>query len=278
MNTHDSLVSTPDRAPRRQRYPVVLRQLEVLDVRVLSRSMVRVVLGGEELKGFASLGFDDHVKMFFPAPGDVVPILPHVGPDGLEMRKDGLKPLARDYTPRHFDAAKNELHIDFAIHHEGPASLWARAVKPGDGAWIAGPRGSFIIPFTFDWHLLVSDETGLPAVQRRLAELPASARALVLVEVDGREDELPMESAAEVETIWVHRHKGSVAIEAPLVSALRERALPQGDGFAWIGCESAVAKDLRRLLVEERGMNPKWVRASGYWRRGASGVHDHYDE
>ncbi len=45
--------------------------------------------------------------------------------------------------------------------------------------------------------------------------------------------------------------------------------LPAGDFHAWVGCESAIAKALRAHLVGERGANPKWTRASGYWRRGA---------
>ncbi len=64
------------------------------------------------------------------------------------------------------------------------------------------------------------------------------------------------------------------ASEPPLLAALRETLLPTGDFHAWIGCESAAAKALRAHLVNECKANPKWIRASGYWRRGAAGTHD----
>ena len=63
-----------------------------------------------------------------------------------------------------------------------------------------------------------------------------------------------------------------------LADALRAATLPAGDLHAWIGCESAAAKALRAHLVGERGLNPKWVRASGYWRRGSAATHDTHDE
>lgn len=271
-------LSTADRMPKRHRHTVRLRHLTVLRVEKLSRSMVRVTLGGPELEGFVSLGFDDHVKMFFTAAGESAPHLPTVGPDGLEMPENGPRPIARDYTPRRYDAAKGELQIDFALHERGPASDWARNAAPGQSAWVAGPRGSFEVPFTFDWHLLMADETGLPALARRLEELPAGTRALALIEVDGKADEIALKTVGDVEIIWAHRN-GSAAGEAQvLVDTLKNKSLPDGGFAAWVGCESQIAKQLRRVLVDERGANPKWVRASGYWRRGATGVHDHFDE
>ena len=69
MSITDSIeTAVPDRTPKRHRHAVKLRCLDVARVEQLSRSMVRIVLTGPELEGFASFGFDDHVKMFFPLP------------------------------------------------------------------------------------------------------------------------------------------------------------------------------------------------------------------
>lgn len=269
---------TADRLPKRHRHPVHLRRLAVSRVETIGPALVRVILTGPELAGFTSLGFDDHVKMFFAAPGEAEPCLPTVGPNGLEMPEEGRRPLGRDYTPRSYDATKGELAIDFAIHHDGPASNWARTARPGDLAWIAGPRGSFVIPFDFDWHLLIADETGLPALARRLEELPAGTRAIALIEVDGPTEQIRIETAAEAQIVWAYRNGEPAGKSRTLVDALSQTSLPQGDFFGWIGCESQIAKELRTLLVAERGANPKWIRASGYWRRGETGVHDHFDE
>ncbi|RYE77122.1 MAG: siderophore-interacting protein, partial [Hyphomicrobiales bacterium] len=178
MTSADETGVLNGRSPKRQRHKVALRRLDVLRVTDLSPSMRRVTLGGPELEGFVSLGFDDHVKMFFAGPGETKPVLPIVGPEGLAFPESGPRPLARDFTPRRHDPQAGELDIDFALLHDGPASNWAAQVEPGDSAWIAGPRGSFIVPFDFDWHLLVADETGLPALARRLEELPQGSRAL----------------------------------------------------------------------------------------------------
>jgi NADPH-dependent ferric siderophore reductase len=268
----------PDgRLPKRQRHKVALRRLDVLRVTDLSPSMRRVTLGGPELEGFTSLGFDDHVKMFFAAPGETSPVLPVVGPDGLAFPESGPRPLARDFTPRRHDPQAGELDIDFALLHDGPASRWAAQAKPGDSAWIAGPRGSFIVPFDFDWHLLVADETGLPALARRLEELPQGSRALALVEVGGAEEELLLPRPPGVEVVWAHRAAGAQP-GAALLAALPVLAFPDGDYFAWLACESSAAKQLRGVLVDERSANRRWVRAHGYWRRGAVAVHDDFDE
>ena len=276
MNDADQTDVAAMRLPKRQRHKVALRRLDVLRVIDLSPSMRRLTLGGRELEGFVSLGFDDHVKMFFAAPGEAKPVLPVVGPDGLAFPESGPRPLARDFTPRRHDPQAGELDIDFALLHDGPASNWASTVQPGDCVWIAGPRGSFIVPFDFDWHLLVADETGLPALARRLEELPRGSRAIALVEVADAREELPLHAPAGIEVVWVHRAAGTEP-GAALLAALRTLQLPAGEYFAWIACESGAAKQLRGVLVDERGANRKWVRAHGYWRRGAVAVHDDFD-
>ncbi|MCW8282075.1 MULTISPECIES: siderophore-interacting protein [Agrobacterium] len=268
----------PDRTPKRHRHAVKLRALDVARTEKLSRSMVRIVLTGPELEGFTSLGFDDHVKMFFPQPGQTEPTLPVIGPNGIEFPEGAPRPLARDYTPRSFDAEKGELAIDFATHHDGPASNWAKSAKAGDKAWIAGPRGSFTVPFTYDWHLLIADDTGLPALARRLEEMPAGTPVVALIEVETEADRLELVTRADASIVWITQRPDNGTDHDALTSALRQLELPKGDFFSWVACESKTAKAVRALLVEEFGANPKWTRASGYWRRGASGVHDHFDE
>lgn len=268
----------PDRTPRRVRHEIRVRSLDVARVCRIAPNMVRVTLTGEELRGFASVGFDDHVKMFFPGPGRTVPDLPIVGPKGIEMPEGVARPIARDYTPRRYDPVANELDIDFAIHEDGPATQWAVNVKVGDRAWIGGPRGSFVVPFAFDWHLLIGDETALPAIARRLEELPAGQKAVVVAEVENAANELEFASDADVTVVWVHRGERAAGEPVGFMEALEGLQWLSGDYHAWISCESLVAKDLRTYLIDNRGANPKWMRASGYWRRGAAGMHDHFDE
>jgi len=51
----------------------------------------------------------------------------------------------------------------------------------------------------FDRHLQIGDDTALPAISRRLAELPKGARAVVLAEVDSAADHIELPSEADIE-------------------------------------------------------------------------------
>ena len=286
MNDSTHPATTPDRTPQRLRHTLRFRALDVVAVQRITPHLVRVTLGGDALEGFDSPGFDDHAKIFFPDETTGALTLPTTGPDG-PIWPEGVKPTMRDYTPRRFDAEARTLEIDFALHVAGPATRWAEQAKPGQQLGVGGPRGSFIVPTAFDWHLLIGDDTALPAIFRRLGELPAGARAVVLAEVDGPQDHVALPSAADVEVTWVHRRDGasgtstgSVRTEVgmPLLDALRNTRLPTGDFHAWIGCESAAAKALRAHLIDECGANPKWIRASGYWRKGSDATHDSHDQ
>lgn len=256
----------------RVRHPLRFRLLEVSRVDRVSPHMQRVTLKGDALDGFVSAGFDDHVKVFFPDPltGEIVP--PALGDNG-PVWPEGQRPVMRDYTPRQFDPVNQTLQIDFALHLPGgPATQWAEQARVGQRLGIGGPKGSFIVPTGFDWHLLVGDDTGLPAISRRLAELPAGARAEVLIEVESHADHIPLPSLANVHVVWVHRRESQT-----LLNALGRMRMLGGTFFSWVACESAQAKALHAFLIGECGANPKWVRASGYWREGSTASHESFD-
>jgi NADPH-dependent ferric siderophore reductase len=251
--------SADPRAPRRVRHQPRRRTLTIKNVETIAAHMIRITLTGD-LEGFVSLGFDDHVKLFFP--------------DGTLNAEGAPNYLGRDFTPRRYDPAANTLEIDFALHDAGPATRWAAQAKKGDTLNLGGPRGSFVIPTDYDWHLLIGDETGLPAISRRLAELPAGARAIVIGEVDGPDDEIAFTTRANASVTWVHRNGAAPGEGDAIAKKLATMKLPGGDYYAWVACESLVAKALRAQLIADHGANPKWMRAAGYWRRGAVAVHE----
>jgi NADPH-dependent ferric siderophore reductase len=251
------------RSPRRVRHEGARRRaLSVKAVDKIAAHMIRVTLTGD-LEGFTSLGFDDHVKLFFP--------------DGTTNAEGAPNMLGRDFTPRRYDAAANTLAIEFAIHDAGPATRWAAQAVPGQPLALGGPRGSFVIPTAYDWHLLIGDETALPAIARRLAELPAGTRVVVLGEVDGPGDEIAFETATNATIVWAHRNSAAAGASDALAKKLATLKLPAGDYYGWVACESLIAKALRAQLIADHGANPKWMRAAGYWRRGAVAVHDVHD-
>jgi NADPH-dependent ferric siderophore reductase len=244
---------------RRFRHETRRRQLKVARVERLGSRMLRVVARGEELQGFTSLGFDDHVKLFFPA---------------RDARAGADPPPMRDFTPRHYDAAAGELWIDFFLHDDGPAGTWAGQAAVGQTLIVGGPRGSSVIPLEgIDTHVFIGDETALPAIGRRLEELPAGVRAICAIETEDGAGGYPLSSRADLKVIWVKRDPHGDGSASALIEALRTVELPPERCFAWAALEMQAARAMRRYLISERGFDQHWVKAASYWQRGTVGVH-----
>jgi NADPH-dependent ferric siderophore reductase len=245
---------TPDvslRRVQRVRHELKRRELHVVRVEDVGAHFKRITFAGESLADFVSASFDDHVKFMLDA--------------------DGSDPVRRDYTPRRYDTAARELTLEFALHGEGRTAQWAAQAKPGQQASIGGPRGSFIVPLDYDWHLLVGDETALPAIHRRLEELPAGTRAIVVLDVPDAADRRDLRSAAELGVQWV---SGADA----MLAAVRVLALPAGEGYSWCAGEASAMASLRRVLVEEKGLDRHAMRVAAYWKRGATAHHENLED
>ena len=274
----ETFQTTTVRTARRVRHETKMRLLQVREVSRLTPKMVRVVVGGEALAGFISAAHDDHVKLFFPQPGHDKPVLPTPTPNGPVYPEGAPRPAARDYTPRRYDATANTLTIDFVLHGEGPATTWAAQARPGQFLGVGGPRGSFIVPDDFDWYLLAGDETAIPAIGRRLQELPAGTRVITVIEVADAAEDQKFDTRTRLEMHWLHRKGAEAGNHLLLQRALTELALPPGEGYAWVAAEASAAKALRRYLVDQRGLPKDRVKAAAYWKRGAVAVHETYDD
>jgi NADPH-dependent ferric siderophore reductase len=274
----ETFQNTTVRTARRVRHELKMRLLQVREVSHLTPKMVRIVVGGEALAGFISAAHDDHVKLFFPQPGQDKPVLPTPTPNGPVYPEGAPRPAARDYTPRRHDAAANTLAIDFVLHGEGPATRWAAQARPGQFLGVGGPRGSFIVPDDFDWYLLAGDETAIPAIGRRLEELPAGARVIAVVEVADSAEEQQFQSRTHLEMHWLHRAGAEAGNHLLLQRAFTELIVPPGEGYAWVAAEASAAKALRRYLVDQRGLPKDRVKAAAYWKHGAVAVHETYDD
>ena len=241
------VLQRPDRLVRRVRHEILRRDVSVVRVEPLTPHVRSITFHGDTLADFVSDSFDDHVKFL------------------LDVGRD--EPVRRDYTPRRFDRAARELTIEFVLHGDGPVAGWAARARPGDRAVVAGPRGSFVVPLDYDWHLLVGDETALPAIARRLDELPPSTTVRVFAHVADPVDRRTLTSAAALDVTWVDSADA-------LVDAVAAAALPAGDGFVWCAGEAATTKRVRTVLVEGHGHDRRAIRASAYWKRGAAGHHE----
>ena len=97
--------------------------------------MVRVVVGGDELDGFAAGAFTDHyVKLQLPPPG-----AGYAAPfDPEESRRGARASCGRARAPTRSGRGMPQrrlLTIDFVVHgDDGVAGPWAAAAEPGDVA------------------------------------------------------------------------------------------------------------------------------------------------
>ncbi len=254
--------NSPAPVVQRVRHPFRARHVQVLAREVISPGFVRLTVGGAEMEGFLSSGFDDHVKLILPQEGLEKPNLP-VMVDG-RPHIEGERPTMRDYTPLNFDEAANTLQLDFAIRGPGPAAQWARSAPIGQWLGLAGPRGSLLIPEGLHWQWMFGDETALPAVERRLAELPKGAKVAVRLQLEDEADRRNWQSAADVDLQWVES----------LTEAMAAMPLPAGDGFIWAAGEHRLMADLRKLALAKPGANPKRMRVASYWKQGETGHHE----
>ena len=247
-------------------HPLKVRLLTVKKVVQVSPRMKRITLTGKELSDFVSSSPDDHVKAFFPQPGEKLPVLPKITATG-PVYPEGYKPIMRDYTPVRFDNQACELDLEFYLHESGPGTEWALQAQEGQALGIAGPRGSFVVPYKFDWYLMIGDETAIPSIHRRLQELPANAKALAIIEVEDISEERVLSTLANTEVIWVHR-KGHAPGTADLFKkAILAHAFPYGDYFTWIATEGQTSKELTELLETVKGANTRWIKATAYWKK-----------
>ena len=232
------------------------RRLEVLKVVDITPRMRRITVGGPELTGFVSLGSDDHIKLLFPQ--NAAEVAAQESP--TFSIKDAEDLAMRDYTPRRIDLANNELDIDFVLPGDGPASTWADQVPVGQRLYIGGPRGALIVPDICDGYLLIGDETALPAMGRRLDELPAGRMVLAVVEIANAAEQQTLNSAADVEVIWVIRGQDD------LVETVRNLTLPSGSLYSFVATEAKLSRQVRRVLLDTHQINEDALKAVGYWR------------
>lgn len=254
-------------------FPVAVRR-----VKQLSPSVRLITFGGSALAGFVSGGNDQRCKVFFPRPERTDFVLP-TGGDWYQEYLDldpEIRPPMRSYTIRRHDPERQEVQIEFVLHGDtGPASRWALRAAPGDQVAICGPDArhfpvlgnEFHPPADTDFRVLAGDETALPALLSIVEALGPGERALVFAEIPDPRDARPVTTLGEVDFVWLPREAGQGAGEA-LLAAVRAAELPEGLPYAWIAGETTLVKQLRRHLVNERGLAKDRIYFSGYWRHG----------
>jgi len=239
----------------------------VATTEALTPSLVRVVLEGGDLAELVMPDATDaYVNVAFrsaDAPYDEV-----FDPQTLrDTHPDAEPPARRRYTVRSWDPQARRLTLDFVVHGDtGVAGPWAASAQPGDVLVFTGPNGGYRPPHDADWHLMVGDESALPAIAASLEVLSPGERVVVRVVCDGPDHEIPLETPAELDLRWLHRH-GDERDESLLLAAVEALDFGEGTPFGFVHGEADEIRGVRRHLLQERGLTRRDLSCSPYWRR-----------
>ncbi|MFJ8592045.1 siderophore-interacting protein [Streptomyces sp. NPDC093598] len=174
------------------------------------------------------------------------------------------KPHQRAYTLVDPDAEAGTFGLEFALH-EGCASDWARAAKPGDTIEATVQGTGFEHPDPAPSHVFaVGDPASLPAINSLLDAL-GSAPATVWFE--GGDDDLPYRTdPARHELRKVPRQDAGAHLVDRVKSDLPGLLQGTSDPYVWIACDTATTRTLAAYVRKELGLPKQRVHALGYWR------------
>ena len=224
----------------------VRMQLEVVESRLVTPHMQRVVLTAPELAGFEHL------------PGQDVMLL---------VGAEGGRPVRRRYTIRALDRGRRLLTLDVVRHSDGPGERWIRAAARGVRVEGIGPRGKISPAPHTDWHLFIGDDSSLAAIFAMTESLPPDATATVIIEVPEPADAQELRPHAPVQLTWLHRRGRPAGQPDALVSAASAVPVPDGRPHAYLLGEARVVLALRQAL-QARGLDPAQMSPKAYWGRG----------
>lgn len=244
----------------------LLRVMAVRRWRDLTPRMRRITLCGEDVAFLGGQGL--HARLLFPE-GDH-PQWPQVSADGRPVwkRSQPRMPM-RAYTLRHIRPEHGEVDIDFLLHDgEGVAAAWARQVKAGDLLGVIGPVGRMVEKA--DWYLFAGDESSLPPIARMLEALPADARGMVLMEVEGEQERQHIIKPEGVELRWLFRDEAEPQQRSRvLAKAVVEMPVPETGRIAcWLGAELTTFQIARAHWRGIAHIDETRVHVAPYWNAG----------
>jgi NADPH-dependent ferric siderophore reductase len=253
---------TAARLERVRREPPAFRRVRVRSTGALSERMMRVVLGGDELAGFAIESAASSVRLLLPPAGHDNIEMPTWTGNQFELASGERAPI-RTFTPRAFDAERLELTLDVVLHERGAATDWVRRTAVGDEVAISGPGRSETFDPAARSFLLVGDESAIPAISQLLETIDTTHTIQAHIEITdpGARFELPTHPNATI--VW---HDAIVGAAPGASVAAVVESLVQLPDAVWVAGEAATVQRLRTHLFDVRGLARGRVTARGYWK------------
>lgn len=249
---------------RLRREPPPYRRVIVRSLEPLSPYLMRLVVGGDELDGFAITAPASSVRLLLPATGSDELVMVTWTGNQFEL-PDGSRPPIRTLTPRRFDADRHELTIDVVLHDHGLATDWACAAEPGDELAVSGPGRSEDLDPDAHSHLLVGDESAVPAIAQLLEWIPSDRTIDVHIEIRSSDARIALPDHPHATVTW-HETTDDCGPGDALFAVVT--GLDDLGDAVWVAGEAASVQRVRTHLFDERGRDRSTVTARGYWKVG----------
>ncbi|MCX4745868.1 siderophore-interacting protein [Kitasatospora sp. NBC_01287] len=180
---------------------------------------------------------------------------------------NGDKPHQRAYTLVDPDPAAGTFSIEFALH-EGRASDWARAARPGDTVVATVQGSAFTVPDPLPERLVVvGDAASVPAINSLLDAMPQVPAEIWLETRHASDHELPLRLTEGLHRLHpVPRREDGAHLVGEVRRALAGMAAEPAGAYFWIACDTATTRALTQLVRKELGRPKERVHALGYWR------------
>lgn len=246
-------------------------EMAVTAVEDLKPCVRRVTLTAPEFADYQPLGADEYFGLIMPQPGQdlTMPADDRINiRASIQKMPEAQRPDIRWYTVRNHRRQDCTIDVDIVTHGtSGPGSTWALAAQPGDHVGFRMGSGSYQPPGEGVRHLLIADETAVPAVAAIADSLrgdqAACDRVRAVVEVSDDDHMPPLDAPFDVEILT----RGDGAPGSLIVDHIVDTVTRAPD-YAWACGESRIATETRRHLVKTLGMKRRSVMFSGYWKEG----------
>jgi NADPH-dependent ferric siderophore reductase len=249
---------------RRRREPPPLRPVTVTHRDELSPRMLRLRFRGPGIADMVPVAPAASVRLLVPSPGTADLVMP--GWNGNEfLLPDGSRPSLRTFTPRPVDTDPDRLELWIVRHPGGAVSDWAETVTPGAPAALSGPGRGHALDADARHHVLLGDETALPAVDQLLGVLGPDTTVAVHLEIEVAEARIPIAHHPGATVSW-HVRARDEPPGASLVAAATTLD-PTDPGLrVWAGGEAAAMQSIRTVLFRDGGLPRDCASIRGYWK------------
>jgi NADPH-dependent ferric siderophore reductase len=219
-------------------------------------------LKGSYLLDLEVIGVDEvapYVRLITMASSDLVGFEYTPGQDLLFEFPDGDRALRRRYTIRRSDTALGIAEFEIEMHDgDGPATRWAAKAEPGEHLEAIGPRGGISLRPAATSHLLIVDDSAMPAAFALLEALPAETPATALLATSHGAKSRPATAVTPaMSLVWLS--------QSEMLGMLSDLHPTVGTAVYLFG-ERHLIRTAKELLVAD-GLDRDAVASKAYWRR-----------